>query len=718
MKKRFWIKRLFLWGLVPVSVTASEQELTQQFRNAIKEVDRIVLWETMTMSDTRPGLMLELKGADLAKSLGEAVEVERRTEHCLCITSPEIRLYRGEELQFSVTLHHSTRLRDENGPWLGDVELTEASAIRFREWFAARGYRGFVEIHEHMLRAMREHQLKWAQLRALFPGEGKELPGDQEYLGDKETNRRIDALRARMPDPTGRILACWRGLGALQEIAKNRYHPAESFLMSMLMMEDFGDIGKALASVADGDAHAWSGAYFYWESADEYRWGGKQQDILNIIGDDGLVRLVRGILRHDGDALNRRFIISSLKKQDRLKVRALLVEIAEGKLQGPPTDKEVLRYDYWALLALADLKDLRAETLVAAKLKQPSLPKAEKLSLEVICARLDDTVKLSMEHLTETENAVAEMAWTVMGKEADGWSIETLQDLATRTRSYEGEFAVREALRKRGLRQMDEKERVEALWRRSYIRRTDSIEEVRRAIREIEDKPAERGREHEQMLLLSRLRHDEGRHLIKAGEYEKARSSLIQAEEKEVTEELIIACLATGRMDEARMHARLGSLVQRAYVSLAQGEFEEAAMDFDAAARLDIVDEAPVLFAHLAYILAGKEARSRLPGWENPFRDGWVLADEDGKEPLFWPETGIMHLQGKLTWAELEASLAEGQGGDRAESRYGMSLIGRARGDLAEEKIQLARAVATKEFSHIGYVLALHRQRELAALGK
>lgn len=257
---------------------------------------------------------------------------------------------------------------------------------------------------------------------------------------------------------------------------------------------------------------------------------------------------------------------------------------------------------------------------------------------------------------------------------------------------------------------------------KSYRSRIDSLDEVRRAIVELEIKPADQNSDSEKTALLRRLRYHEGRHLIKAGEYEKARSSLIQADEKEAVEEMVITSLATERLDEATMHTRFheehASLVRRAYVALARGEFEEAAMDFDAAARLDIVDEAPVFFAHLAYILAGKEGRSRLMGWENPFRGVWVLADEDGKEPRFWPETGIMHLQGKMTWAELEASLAEGRGGDRAESRYGMSLICRARRDLAEEKIQLARAVATKEFSHFGYVLALHRQRELARLGK
>jgi tetratricopeptide (TPR) repeat protein len=722
MKKRPWIRRWFLLGLIPVGVIASEQELTQRFRNAIKDVDRIALWETMAMPDTRPGLLLELRGADLAKSFGEAVEVEKRTEQCLCITSPEIRLYRGEELQFSVTLHHSTRLRDENGPWLGDVELTEASAAKFREWFAQHGYPGFVEGHELMIRAQKEHGEHWAALRALFPDDGKELPGEGEYLGARERDRRISALREKMTDATNRILVCWRGLGLLQEWAAQQHLPVKSFIFDVLKKETSEDFRKALAAISSSDSRALVGAFSNYEEADIYRgYPGENIGLLEAVDDDAFVELVRGKLRHDRDPMTR-FVISKLKKQDRPKIRALLVEIAEGKVQGPPRQGERLGNDYWALLALSELNDPRAGAIATAKRKQTSRGKAERLALEVISARFDHTVKLGPEHLTETEGAVADAAWVALGDETDRWSIDLLLSLLKNEENYVLESRVREALGKRGLRRMDNRERLEVRWMKAYRSRIDSLDEVRRAIVELETKPADQNSESEKTALLRRLRYHEGRHLIKLGEYEKARSSLIQADDKDAVEEMVITSLATGRLDEAMVHTRFhedhASLERRAYVALVRGEFEEAAMDFDAAARLDIVDEAPVLFAHLAYILAGKESRSRLLGWENPFRGGWVLADEDGKEPLFWPETGIIHFQGKMTWAELEASLAESRGGDRAESRYGMSLICRARGDLDGEKTQLTRAVATKDFSSFGYVLALHRQRELAGLGK
>jgi hypothetical protein len=707
--------------LISVTIFAAEENLTQAFRDALKGIDRIVVERTgfdLQRDAKAPVRLLELKGVEQVESLGQAVEIERRTDHCLCITSPAILFYAGEQLRFGLTLHHSTNLRDEHGPWLGDVVMTEQSAARFRAWFAERGYRGFVELHEAGQHALQEHKNAWSRFLSLFPDGGKDLPGESEYLGQKEEMRRIEMLRTKEPDNAKRILACWRGLAELQLISGGQHHPAQGFLLKVLHHEEPGDLRKALAAISDTDGSAWRGAYFHYDRFDQpAQTGDDPENIQTAVDDDWRIRLVRHQLANERDIFTR-FVISKLKHHDGPQVRAFLVEIAEGRHQGPPADVVRLKNDLWAMLTLAQLSDARAGEIAAEKLKNKAMEPAEKLTLEVICAQFDKTVKLGLDHLNKTNSAVAEIAWASLKETADRMSVESLLELAEKSESYEVRKAVKSKLGNRGLRLLDDKERFKHLWSESYEGRVGSLEETRKALGEVEAMAVDNASRRQRAYLLGRLRYFEGWHLIGAGDYEGARSSLIQAEEEEAADELVIVCLATGRLDEAIIHARLGDrnasfLNRRAFIFFARGDFEEAAMDFDAASRLDIVEDSPVVFAHLAHVLSGHEGRSRLPGWENPFADFGSLVDENGKTNYYWPETGIRYLQGKMTWGEIEASVAGLRGDTRAEAHYALSVMCRIKGDLKGEKSHLVAALETKEYRSQGYLQAVVRSKSL-----
>jgi tetratricopeptide (TPR) repeat protein len=722
---RHLLRSLVGFCLLPLALVAADAELTQAFRNALKDVDRIVLNNTEAHPGAKPGILMEFQGSELVQSMGATVEVERRTDHCLCITSPAIQLYAGEQLRFSLTLHHSTRLRDENGPWMGDVKLTEESAKQFRAWFSERGYHGFVEDYDAMLQAQKEYQEQWAAILSLFPDGGAGIPEENEYPSHVETNRRIESLRAKFHDPASRITVCWRGLGRLNEWARYRHHPAQRFMLEVLKLETTEDIRAAMAALSDTDGYGWIGAYLHHEEGErQQKFENEHRNIINAVDEETRTRMVRQKLNYDRDPLTQ-FTITKLRHHDGPQVRALLVEIAEGRHPGPPTEQKFLQNDYWALHTLAELKDARAADLAAAKLKDTSLERKTKLALEVIRARFDGRMELGMEHLTETDSSAAGAAWEHMKNHTQQWPIESWLIVAEKTSDFDVKRAAEAMLAKRGLRLMKDEDRMTEAWAQYFPKRLGSHEDTLTALAEVEAMPVDQDRGRLRSSLLARIRLHVGRHLLNKGDYEAARSSLIQADEKEAEAKLVIVNLATGRLDEAQMHAwrslGLGAgnaeqLSRRAFVAFARGDFEDAARDFDAATRLNPIEESTVLFAHMAHVLSGMEVRSHLPAWTNPMGK-WVLVDEDGEVARYWPETGILHLQGKMSWAELVAGVEGMRGDERAEAWFGLAVMCRIRGETAAEKTFLERAIATKEFQSIGYVLALLRMRELLKSG-
>jgi hypothetical protein len=707
--------------LLVVTGVGADNDLTESFRKALAGVDRIVVERSgfdSARTNGAPARMLEIKGADQVAALGQVVEVERRTPHCLCITSPEIRFYAGEQLRFSLTLHHSINLRDADGPWLGDVRLTEASAARFREWFAERGYRGFVETYAAAVKWQQENEEKRARFLAMFPNNGQDLPAEREYPGPKETERRIEGFRAAKTDSTERILLCWRGL-AIQESIFGSNSQAQTFLLRVLERESTDDLRTALAALPDADADAWQGAYLHYAEA---RRDHAEAGIRKAVDDDWLVRIVQRKLTDDPHGWSWQ-PISLLKRHDGPKTRAYLRELAASDRWETPEPGKKPKRDFRALVALAELKDPQAAKIAAAKLENHDLSEKERLTLEIVCALGGAGTKLGPPHLIAADRDAAVAAWALLKPEATQWPTDDLVAVKRATDSYEVSREIQSLLVQRGVQVMSARQQLQHLWSEEYerTRHTDTLEQTREAVAEVLALSAEAQPAGKRDFLLAKLRFREGMRLNAQGRYEEARSSLIQAEEEEAAEELIIACVATGRIEEAGKHARFGpdnarQWRQRGLVYWAGGEFAEAAQDFAVAARSDRVEANAVLFAHLALVLAGDEARSRLASWRNPFEE-YALQDEDGSPAYFWPETGILHLQGKMTWEELLASATETREDERAEAYFALSVLCRIKGDQAGEKAHLRTALETKEYRANGYLLALLRSRELGGLG-
>lgn len=706
-------------SFAPVLATAMDQELTDQFRQALHDVDRIVLQEE-PMAQSR--VVFELAGTDLVKEFGALIEAEQRVLHCRCETLPVINLYAGKDSRFTLTLHHSDRLRDENGPWFGDVKLTDTSAERFRNWFSQKGYNGFVEAHVAMLQAQAEHRVHEEELRAQFPEGALELPDDGNYLGGKERDDRIKRFRERVSEPSRRILACWRGLGSLQLWAQYRGHSAESLLSEALKNESASDALQTLHAMQEGDRLAWLGAFYHFMLGRTNSRGETFSEplVFGVRDEAALVKLVQGKTTHDlRDGGWPSFMI--LKRYDTPLVREWLVGVAQGSILLQRRPGASISHECWALLLLAQREDQRVRGLAAARLRDAQVGEQERLALQIVLARIDPSVVLTLEHLALAQSPFAEEAWRRLESSLSTWPLDALVAVHSKAENYEVRWKIEALLAARGLRFLTEKERLQELWKTRYEKRVHSLESTRQARAEVE---ATDGLSmQEQRALLAKLLYHEGRHLNRTGDYAAARSCLIQAESNEASAELTIACLGLGLLDQAYVRmpndSRSAELLRLSgFVSFARGDYEDAAIEFDTAVRLDVVEQSSALFAHLAYVLAKKPARSRLPEWTDPFRNYGVLVDEDGRAILHWPESAILHLQGKLPWDKLTKGVREMHGENRARAAYSLSVICRINGDPATERAFLDLAIETKAFADTGYLLAALRAKELDTSSK
>ena len=157
------------------SVWGAEEKTSnavQRFKEALKTVDRLVLIRTdfgRPEDKDLPKIALEIKGTDVIVSLGETIEIKQFDIECLCYETPEMHFYHGDSYLFSMTLHHSHRLRGRDAVWGGDAVLTDQSAEKFRAWFAQHGYDGFVKGNAEMLQAIAEDRARRDAFLAIFP---------------------------------------------------------------------------------------------------------------------------------------------------------------------------------------------------------------------------------------------------------------------------------------------------------------------------------------------------------------------------------------------------------------------------------------------------------------------------------------------------------------------------------------------------------------------
>jgi tetratricopeptide (TPR) repeat protein len=728
MKNKLWLYATALVLSACLHATEATDRAAQGFRDALKSVDRVLLirgFDTDSVSETQPPLP-EIKGTAVIASLGEVIEFKELDETCLCLSSPEIHFFHGNSFRFSMTLHHSCRLRCVDGPWSGDAVLTEASAARFRAWFAQRGYDGFVRGYDATQVWIKRKAEREARLLALFPETTRQLFSREETYR-RDLQKKVDQLVAAFPNRQELILTCWRGLGELQQLWNDPQdrRPYETLIIAALDTTNEQDLRDALRALGEDDSRPWIGAYQHYTSNSRE----KETPIRKAVNDEWLARLAERTYR-DGAVNGHWSIIRQLGEQSSVPAVRLLLQIARTSESTDFLNRERSSYSCaspnHALFVLARLHTDEAKPLIISALTTANTPE-DKATLEVALAQFDGPKLIRPEHLNCQVFGVAETAWDTLSKAPDfSPSIEFLV-FAANSGCYEARKDAESSLRKRGLCSLSKEEQVDDAFRDPRFVAAKTLPEIDRLIAELKlDKSGKPINELDGRAL-DRLFHRRAMLHLAEGNFEEARDDLKSSYDDPpgfADRALILQTL--GRFDEAGNslwidfdRSNIGKpaaeyLERRAYLSFAKGDFVSAAEDFTASERVafKVPDSRPI-FRHLALILAGKPDKTGIAEYDP--HPGFRIPDEE----LYWPETGIRLLQEKLTEAEVLRRITSSHqkdNDDLCEAHLVISVLRRTKGDTVGEKEHLLAALATKRYTSQSFSLATIRMRELETL--
>jgi len=735
---RLFFRLLFCTCLSALRLHATQEAPApaEQLRALLRTADRIVLIDEYGhKTATNPaGIILELKGSELTASLGDTVEISGIGMHCLCLTSPSICFYKGDAYRFSMTLHHSKNLRCKDGPWDGDAVMTDESAKRFREWFAQHGFNGFVRGEEEgrkqaaALAARNEHFL------ATLPAAARDLVPTESYTLEKsEVADRAQRIAAMFDSRRAFILACWRGLGELSRWDSQERRAQEEFIAGVLGIATTPDLADALAALPADEAGPWLGAFQHYLAQDSR----KATPLAAAVNDAWLAKLALRFFR-DGPA-EKLWVLRTLAEHPGPHPSAALLEIARTPSTAPhyPDGRESsysCASDIEALLLLAKQHVAEARALIVERLA--ASPKAkDRLVLEVALAHFDGPQLLKTEHLDSSVIGVGEAAWQLISS-APGFA-PSIDDLVAYART--GCFAAREyaasKLRERGLRITSGNEEMDALLKDPSYASAKTLPELDAVIDTLKARANEPTFAKQEERTLALLLHRRAKLLFANGAFEKARQdlSLLWGEEEIKARDTTSFGLQTlGYLDAARtalsssadqrsvFEPAAAYLERRAFLHLAKEEYAEAAADFGASLRLDSrTQDKRILFQGLALRLAGKPMSGEFVNWDPDPKIPGVIFKTD-EESLYWPQTGIRLLQGKITEEEILSRINASKSDTQqklCEAHYVFSVLRRASDDRAGELRELEAALATNAYTTQPYSLAYLRHNQLDTSG-
>ena len=721
---------------LPLHAAEETPNPAQQLRALLRTADRIVLIDEYgRKTATNPaGIILELKGSELIASLGDTVEISGIGMPCLCLTSPAICFYKGDAYRFSMTLHHGKNLRCKDGPWGGDAVMTDESAKRFHEWFAQHGFDGFVRGEKEGRKQATEQAARNERFLATLPAAARSLVPTEPYtLGQIEVADRAQRIAAIFDSRRDFILACWRGLGELSHWDTQMRRAQEEFIVGVLGIATAPELANALAALPANEAGPWLGAFQHYLAQDKR----KVAPITTAVDDAWLAKLALRFFR-DGPE-NKFWVIRTLADHPGPHTSSALLEIA--RTPGPePLRPDGAESSYActsgieALRALAKLRVAEARALFVERLA--ASPKAkDRLVLEVALAHFDGPQLLKTEHLGSSVIGVGEAAWQLISS-APGFA-PSVDDLVAYARSGclpAREYAIGK-LREHGLCIASGNEEMDALLKDPSYASAKTLPELDGVIDTLIARANEPTFAKHEERTLALLLHRRGKLLFANGEFEKARQdlSLLGGEEADKARETTSLVLQTlGYLDAARYSLSSSAdrrsfiepaatyLERRAFLNLAKEEYADAAADFEAALRLDSrTQDKRILFQGLALRLAGKPMSDEFTNWgPNPKIPGVIFENEE--EDLYWPQTGISLLQGKITEEEILRRINAGKADtqqDLCEAHFVFSLLRRASGDRPGELRELEAALASNAYTTQPYSLAYLRRSQLGASG-
>ena len=725
-----------LLSVLPLRATEESPNPAEQLRALLQTTDRIVLIDeygrkTATNPDNS---ILELKGAELTASLGDTVEISGIGMHCLCLTSPSICFYKGDSYRFAMTLHHGKNLRCKDGPWDGDAVMTDESAKRFRDWFAQHGFDGFVRGEAIGRKQAAEQTARNERFLATLPAAARDLVPTESYTLEKsEVADRAQRIAAMFDSRRASILACWRGLGELSRWDSQERRPQEEFIVGVLGIATKQELADALAALPANEAGPWLGAFQHYLAQDSR----KATPIAAAVDNDWLAKLALRFFR-DGP-VEKLWVLRTLAGHPGSATNTALLEIARTPGTAPlyPNGEESpysCASDIEALFLLAKQPVAEARALIVDRLAASPNAK-DRLVLEVALAHFDGGQSLKTEHLNCSVSGVGEAAWQLISS-APGFA-PSVDDLVTYARS--GCFAAREyaasKLRERGLRITSGNEEMDALLKDPSYASAKTLPELDAVIDTLKARVNEPTFAKHEERTLALLLHRRGKLLFANGEFEKARQDLTRLWDEEAnkareTTGLVLQTL--GYLDAARyslsssadrhsfIEPAAGYLERRAFLRLAKEEYDEAAADFGAALRLDSrTEDKHILFRSLALRLAGKPMSDEFANWAPDPKIPGVIVKTD-EDDLYWPQTGIRLLEGKITEEEILRRIATSRADQQTqlcEAHFAFSLLRRAKGDRPGELRELDAALATKAYTTQPYSLAYLRHSQLDTNG-
>lgn len=718
-------------------------EMAQRFREELKSVDRLVLmraeWDELKDKDAGK-IVLEIKGTAAIASLGDTLEIKRFDMECLCVESPEMRFYQGENYRFSMTLHHSHRLRGEDLVWGGDAVLTEQSAEKFRAWFAQRGFDGFVKGNAAMLKGMVEDKAQREKFLEIFPEQvRRNFPNDDEKYNREAKLQKQHSISAYYQDRTALILDCWRGLGLFSPSYNSgdwRREYQES-LRDLLNASEVSSLKQALEALPLDEDRVWVGAYRYYQ-----RHVPREEDEMFIAySEEWLARLARRVMPLE-KYYAQKSIIYDLAKRPAVATNWLLLEIAEsGSLDMPKTESSggwtpplELPMAANALLELAKNRVSECRPILARRLTEVTEGEV-RLALEVALAQFTGPGAIKPVHLQSKVREVADLAWQTGSKDPNAQvSIETLAGLATDSSSYQVRKAAAEKFATFGLRVMSDDEKAKAILGQPRFKEAESLSAIEALINEIKENVKNRNSDAVEQRILAALNHRMGSLALNNGNYEKAALLLsVGRADRQSGADRTFALQTLGRFDDAATdtsrsteheneEAESKYLERCGYLAFAQKQYDFAAANFDAAITVFPVAKGRLtIMWRLCLLLKADKSGSDQIGLKDEGFYSEDLKSGTERSPAEWPNSGIDFLNGQLSEADLLGSIRldrKDSNGDLCEVHFLLSVSSRMKGDVVGEMKHLQAALETKAFTNQCYSLATIRVRELSLVKK
>ncbi len=244
--------------------TKSERPVeSEKLTQLIEKADRLIVKES-PQADSK--ILFESKNKADLDALKQSLSVETPKEwfHCMCIGTPAIYIYSGDEELVQVTNHHGLSIRCSL--WDSDARIIDTE--KWLSWFDERGIDGPRKEVEEMRAQEIESQSELKRWISAMP-EGLQSIWESSLgkFGDVDTKPLRNALKRSIPeiDKQIRALLTWFGSGAGPWSGFPSYESAaEELLLDYEISEivDAIDISELTYKQTEGAARLFGGWYF------------------------------------------------------------------------------------------------------------------------------------------------------------------------------------------------------------------------------------------------------------------------------------------------------------------------------------------------------------------------------------------------------------------------------------------------------------------------